>query len=165
MALFEHAVVRTLNAMRAVNCSLSVAQQGGTADGGVDFRGVWTFVRPDRTVQVIGQCKQSAKRMGATNHLRELEGVMASRPIDTVGILVHSAGFSRQTIQALHASWQPIMCVTVDGDAESVREIVVNTATMALLPLLVVGSTLSSAGAWRTPLLVWNSSAAVDLAS
>ncbi len=92
------------------------------------------------------------------SHLRELEGVVACRVTDTVGVLVHSLGFSRQTIQALHASNQPLICMTVNGDAERVGEIVVNAATLALLPLLVVGSTLS-AGQSRTPLLVWHSSA------
>ncbi len=66
MALFEHSVVRTLNAMRAMNCSLAVVHQGGTADGGIDFRGLWRFERPDKVVHVVGQCKHSEKRKSST---------------------------------------------------------------------------------------------------
>lgn len=51
---------------------LTLLHTGQAADGGVDLRGKWLF--PDgKPVNVVIQCKSSAKRLGP-KYLRELEG-------------------------------------------------------------------------------------------
>lgn len=151
---YEIAVVKALSGLRCVGIrSLILENCGGVADAGVDFLGRWTMDDGRATVAVVGQCKDEGRKC-TTRHLRELEGVLSGRADPTVGFLVHSKGFTSHTMQALHATVHPLVCVTLRKDADTPNEIVMSAAVAKLVPGLVIGTTLNSNAA-RRPCFVW----------
>lgn len=148
--------MHALRWLGTTRCALvDVVRVGGPGDGGVDVRA--TLVGPGgaAAATLLVQCKSSASRKSSVVHVRELEGVVAARPSGSVlGVLVHSRGLSPWCLRALHASTQPLAGATVEGDA--VATLVVNKVAAAMLPRLVVGSTLEAQGRRRLPHLVWS---------
>ena len=120
--LHEYAVLDTLSRYK-----FSLYRTGGSDDKGIDLRGTWNL---DRSIPVIVQCKNEAKKIGP-KYVRELLGVKTS----DLSILASTSTYTPQAIQTMMTSSNPL-CLSVFGqfeDGHLLRQMIWNTAASRLI--------------------------------
>ena len=117
---------------------MSLRRVGGTGDRGIDLRGMFTL--PCKThhkrmdFPLIIQCKFENAPLGP-KYSRELLGTLGAESPGTIGMLVSHMGFSKQSLQCMHASHAPLLFSVIQNG--TCTQFLVNRRAQGLLPGLV----------------------------
>lgn len=110
--LYEHHVVKVFNQLGA-----KVHRVGGARDLGIDFVGPWSL--PGHPAfHLCGQCKHYEKKRVGPSIIREFEGVLSRQPLDTLGVVASSCGYTPGSLDATMSSSYPICLVTAQLSQE-----------------------------------------------